>query len=78
MKASRNTPNERLWTVQTGSQRVRVKLATKSPFKAAVAAVKTARFKSMGLLMQVNTKGMPPHYVSSERACKAAGMWGEK
>ena len=63
----------RQWSVNTAEQTVKVR--AKSPFDAAVAAVKTAKFKAMGLLMECKAKGIPEHYVSSEKVCKAAGMW---
>lgn len=61
------------FTIRTGNQKAVIEETT--PWKAAVAAVKSAKFKSMGALMQIDRKGGETSFVSSVRACKAAGMW---
>lgn len=64
------------FTVKTGGRSVKVR--ERSPFLACVAAIKTGRFKGMGLLMRViDHKIHVSFYCSSERACKRAGKWCE-
>jgi hypothetical protein len=61
-----------------GSNNRAITVLAKTPYKAAVAAVKTGRFKAMGHLLRVETA--PPTvawYVSSIEVCKDAGMWRE-
>lgn len=62
--------------VSSGGQRKTIK-AAKDPFDACIQAVKSLHFKSLGLVMQVNRKNAETSYCSTERVCKAAGMWGE-
>lgn len=53
-----------------------VRVEARTPFRAAVMAIQTGRFKGLGLLLRIETE--PPTiawYVSSIKACKAAGMW---
>lgn len=64
------------FTVRTSKYTVKVK--AKDPFAAAVAAVKTGKFKTMGQLLQIDRQGAESHYCSSERVCKAAGMWSDE
>lgn len=63
------------WRVIGGKNRV-VRVEARTPFSAAVKAVKTGRFRTMGYLLRVET--MPPTvawYISSIKVCKASGLW---
>ena len=66
------------YTFTVSTAKYRVKVRTRDPFDAAVSAVKTGKFKTMGALMQIDRKGGETCYVLSESACKAAGMWADK
>ena len=62
----------REFTVATIKKRIKVK--ARSPWQAAVEAVKTRRFKSIGMLIEVRDPKSTMFYVSGIKAAKAAGL----
>jgi squalene cyclase len=64
------------YIVSSGGRTVIVKEA-KDAFDACVQAVKTEKFDTLGWLFEVKRKGYEDCYCSTERVCKAAGMWRE-
>lgn len=67
------------WIVSSGGHQV--KASGVDVLNAAVAALKTETFDSLGLIMRVWPANEEPnddntYFVLSENVCKAAGMWG--
>lgn len=66
---------EKVYRVVATNNRAITVLA-RTPYRAAVAAVKTGRFKAMGLLLRIETSPKTlAWYVNAEKVCKDAGMW---
>jgi len=66
----------RPYIVSSAGQTVTVQRA-KDAFDACVRAVKTKKFNTLGWIFEVKHEGDEICYCSTERACKAAGMWLE-
>lgn len=61
----------REWTLRTGGSKT--KETARTPFQAAVKAVKRGAFQSLGLIIQADAKGVETSYCGTERVFKAAG-----
>ena len=65
------------WRVFASGKRP-VRVEARTPYSAAVKAIKTRRIKKMGYLLRVET--VPPTvawYISSIKVCKSSGLWRE-
>lgn len=60
-----------IYTVRSGGQSF--EFEAESPFEAAKLAAQSKKFKNLSVIMEVQPE---PVYVSTERVCKAVGMWG--
>lgn len=66
--------DSRPYIVSSAGHSETVKVA-KDAFDACVKAVKRGKFDGLGWLFEIKRKGDEDCYCSTERVCKAAGMW---